>query len=117
MMDWTFNWLSNPYALGAFGLLGGYVGGAAIVIAFFPGIAAWLLGSKAGRVTIFVGAIVLAFLFIAANIFAAGQAKKDAAQRAAQLKVLRSRVKTDSELQRMSTDERKKELDKWRVKS
>jgi hypothetical protein len=74
----------------------------------------WLIGSKLGRY-VALGLLVSAGVAaIGYSLFAKGVARERARQVAASLENLRSRIKTDDEIERMSAAERRRRLsDAW----
>ena len=74
---------------------------------------AWLLGSKAGRITVAVLLGAAAVGLTLWRAFAKGKAAEQAKQAQASLEVLRSRVKTDDTIARMSVAGRRERLRQW----
>ena len=77
------------------------------------GALAWLLGSKAGRITalsILTFGVVVLVLWQA---FRQGEAAEQAQQAQASLEALRRRISTDDQISKMSTADRRRELARW----
>lgn len=76
-------------------------------------IAGWLIGTKAGRYVALGLLAAAAIGIVFARIYAAGKAAEALKQTQAQLKALRSRIKTDDEIARLSPADRRKRLSEW----
>jgi hypothetical protein len=73
----------------------------------------WLVGSKLGR-ALAVGAVVAGVVVLAlAKAFTAGQARERARQARANLDALKTRIRTDDDLARLSAAERRNRLKSW----
>lgn len=76
-------------------------------------VVAWLVGSKLGRY------VALGLLFAAAlgvlvwRIYAAGAAKERARQAEAALNALRTRIKVDDDISKLSDAQRRERLNRW----
>lgn len=77
------------------------------------GALAWLLGSALGRKVAAIGLFALALGFAILRIYMAGAASERAKQTQASLQNLRTRVKVDDEIARMSPADRRKRLLEW----
>lgn len=77
------------------------------------GALAWLLGSKAGRYVVIglLGAAAVGLLVL--RVYSAGRAAEKAKQAQQSLKNLRSRIQTDDEVGRLSSEERRRRLQEW----
>jgi len=76
-------------------------------------IIAWLMGSKIGRY-VASGLLVAGIVGLALwRVFSAGKNAEAAKQLQQSLSNLRTRVKTDDDVSRMSADDRRRELSGW----
>lgn len=74
---------------------------------------AWLLGSALGR-KIAVGLLIAGIvLFAVWRIYAAGRAAEKARQVQASLENLRTRIKVDDSIAKLSPDDRRRRLSEW----
>jgi len=73
----------------------------------------WLMGSKAGRITVAVlltcASVALAFW----QAYRSGAASEKAKQQQVSLDALRSRISSDDQISKMSPDARRAELARW----
>ena len=74
------------------------------------GALAWLLGSKAGRIT---ALSILTFGVVVLVLWQAFRQGEAAEQAQASLEALRRRISTDDQISKMSTADRRRELARW----
>jgi hypothetical protein len=93
---------------------GGLLTGAfAAVWIYAPGIGAWLLGSRGGRILLGIVFLLFILLVFISWVFAKGREKERLAEQMRNLEVLRSRIRTDSEVKSMPVEKRKEYLKSW----
>lgn len=105
------DFLLNPWTVGLSLLT--TIGGAGALFAFVPGASAFMLGTKAGRYIVIGTIIFFIVLIFLSRVFSAGRAKEKTAQTEAALKALVSKLKSAAEIQSMTIEQRKRELEKW----
>jgi len=103
--------IANPWTV--FGLGGLLTGGFLGIVYFAPGIGAWLLTSRSGRMILIVVFVLFALMIVVAWIFAKGREKERLENQLKNLEVLRSRLRTNDEANRMTVEQRKEYLKSW----
>lgn len=103
--------ISSPWTLGGFVTL--VLGGGVLSWFMFPTVVGALVGTKAGRIVIFVLIAIAVTMLIVGQIFAAGEAKQKAQQKQRELEMLTSRIKTDDVWKSKTRAERIEELKGW----
>lgn len=100
------------------GIVGGGGLAATLLFTFMPSLLTgtvlpFLMGSPVGRKLALALIVAVGVLLVVWRIYAAGKSAERARQAAASLKNLRTRIKVDDDISRLSLSDRRKRLAEW----